>query len=262
MTASVLEARALQHSLGGRPVITGFDGQLRAGELVGLLGANGSGKSTLLRLLGGLLPPDQGEVLLDSRSLSDLTAARRARRIAWLAQTRHCPWPLRVDELVALGRLPHRAPWASLTDADQAAVSAALRACEVEDMRHRLVTSLSGGELARVLLARALSVGADVLLADEPVAGLDPAHQLQVMQTLHEQARQGRAVLVVLHDLSLARRYCDRLWLLHEGHLIASGEPDAVLSDAHLATAFCVTVLRDAASGMLQPLNRLETRGE
>lgn len=225
-------------------VVEGFSAQLNGGECVGLLGANGVGKSSLLRVLAAVEQPAAGIVLLNDGPLREYTDKQRARQIAYMAQQRYCPWPILVSELVALGRLPQRARWAKISDEDMQAIDSAMLRCEVQSLHDRPVNTLSGGELARVLLARTLAVGADCLLVDEPTAGLDPAHQLQVMSVLKQEAQNGTAVLAVIHDLSLAAQYCDRIWLLHDQGLLASGQPDEVLSDNNLALAYGVKVSR------------------
>jgi iron complex transport system ATP-binding protein len=160
-------------------------------------------------------------------------------------------WPLTVEHLVGLGRLPYRRLWRQDTNADARAVTAALRATETEALRDRTLATLSGGERMRVLLARALAVEAAALVADEPIAALDPYHQLQVMEVLRETTRQGMLVVVVLHDLTLAARFCDRLVLLDAGCVVADGAPEAVLSAAHLTRVYRVTVVRDTYQGAL-----------
>ncbi|HXG28067.1 MAG TPA: ABC transporter ATP-binding protein, partial [Nevskiales bacterium] len=169
-----------------------------------------------------------------------------------------CHWPMPVAQVVALGRLPHRAPWARVPPADAAAVQRALQAADVAHLADRPVTQLSGGERARVLLARALAVEARVLLADEPTAGLDPAHQLGVMEVLRRRAQSGAGVVVVLHDLTLAARFCDRLLLLGEGRVVADGAAEQVLTEQNLAQVYGIEAHRAAgAEGLLVvPLRR------
>lgn len=235
---SGLRAEQLRLTLGGRSVLRGLSCELKAGEMLGVLGANGAGKTSLLRVLAGLLSPDAGQVLLDDRALSMLTPAQRAREIGYLPQSRECHWPLAVRELVTLGRLPQRAPWARLTAQDQLAIDAALGAADVTHLVERPITEISGGERARALLARVLAGEPRILLADEPTAGLDPAHQLQVMSLLRARAAAGYAVAVTLHDLTLAAQHCDRLLLLHEGVVLAEGSAETVFSDLNLETAY------------------------
>ena len=146
-------------------------------------------------------------------------------------------------QLVALGRLPHRQPFARVALSDETAIDAAMRDCEVDALVERTVTQLSGGERARVLLARALAAEAPILFADEPFAQLDPSHQLHAMEVLKGVARRGTLVLVVLHDLSIAARFCDRIVLLSAGRLVADGPPDAVLTREILNRTFGVDAL-------------------
>jgi iron complex transport system ATP-binding protein len=222
-----------------------MDLELNAGEVLGLIGPNGAGKSTLLRSLGQL-QPHQGQVSLDGACLHQLGRLEQARRVAYLAQGEQVNWPLTVRDFVALGRFPHQhgLGWFSRRcPADQAAIDQSLNQTDLLAMQHRPVNELSGGERARARLARVLAVEADVLLADEPVAALDPFHQLSVMNVLRQQSDQGRSVVVVLHDLTLASRFCDRLLLMHQGRVIASGEPRRVLTPKHLQQVYKVQAM-------------------
>jgi iron complex transport system ATP-binding protein len=257
---SGLRCQFLTVTLGGRAVLSEVDVALRHGTLVGLIGPNGAGKTTLLRALAGLVQPEQGRVLLDGKPLDETPRKLRARRIAYLPQGQRVDWPLSVRRLVELGRLPHLEPWASPGGADRAAVEEALRATETEALSERAVTTLSGGERARVLLARCLAGDPGILLADEPVAGLDPYHALKVMELLSQRAAAGMAVLVVLHDLALAVRFCNELVLLSEGHVEASGAPLEVLSPARLARSYGIRAHYGEAEGFsfLVPWARLD----
>jgi len=230
--------------LGGRVVLDRVDAAVEGGELVGLIGPNGAGKTSLLRVFAHLLAPAAGAVRCDGRPLDSYAPAERARRIAYLAQGPEVHWPMVVEKLVALGRLPHRGSWERLSSTDQDAVENAMQATDVVAFRDQTLATLSGGERMRVLLARALAVEAPILLTDEPVAALDPFHQLQVMEVLKRTARQGKAVVAVLHDLALAARFCDRLLLLHRGAVLAEGPPSTVLDERNLETAFSVGFVR------------------
>ena len=213
---------------------------LHPGEIVGLIGPNGAGKSTLLKAIAGLLPLSNGAVRYDGAPASQ---TRLARRLSYLAQDGEVHWPLRVDEVVRLGRLPHRTPFAGESAGDRAAIERAMALAEVARFRARAVRSLSGGERMRVLLARALAVEAEVLLADEPVAAVDLLHQLRIMDLLRQVGQAGKCVVVVLHDLALATRFCTRLVLLAEGRKMLDGAP-ADLTDAIIRRAYGVSTLR------------------
>jgi iron complex transport system ATP-binding protein len=239
-----LVARGITVRLGGCIVLDGIDAAVEAGELLGLIGPNGAGKTSLLRVFAHLLPCAGGMVSCDGRPLGDYKLTERARRIAYLAQGAEVHWPMTVEKLVALGRLPHRSSWGQLSAADHNAIENAMRSTDVVAFRDRTMATLSGGERMRVLLARALAVEAPILLADEPVAALDPFHQLQVMGILKEVARHGSAVVAVLHDLTLAARFCDRLLLLHRGAILAAGPPASVLDERNLETAYSVAFVR------------------
>jgi iron complex transport system ATP-binding protein len=235
---SLVELKAMSVDIGGRRVVDGVSFALEGGGVTGLIGPNGAGKTTVMRAIAQLLPLAQGEILLNGRSATTYSAAERARHIAYLPQGGQIHWPLVVRRLVALGRFPHLTAFGALSEKDNITVNAALEDCDVLGLADRPVTSLSGGERSLVLLARALAVRAPLLLADEPAASLDPAHQIQVMERLRSEAAGGRAVLVVLHDLPLATRYCDRLILISRGKVVADGTEEAVLTPARLAEVY------------------------
>ncbi|MEW7981834.1 MAG: ABC transporter ATP-binding protein [gamma proteobacterium symbiont of Phacoides pectinatus] len=238
---SLLKGSAVCVTLGDHPVLRGVDIELRSGELLGLIGPNGAGKSTLLRALAGLQVLHGGAVALDGVPLERSGPQLRARAMAYLAQNGEAHWPIEVERLVALGRTPHLTPWQRPGDKDRAAVLRALEQTDTLGLRERLFTTLSGGERMRVLLARALAVQPRVILADEPVAALDPAHQLEVMALLRAHCEGGGAALVVLHDLTLGGHFCHRLQLLHQGRALAEGRPDEVLTRENLERAYGIT---------------------
>jgi iron complex transport system ATP-binding protein len=255
-----IRCEGLSVDLGGRRVLDGVDLTLEAGALIGVIGPNGAGKSTLARAALGLVPAAAGRVLAGEEDVAHARPADLARRIAYLPQGRELHWPLSVERLVALGRLPHLAPFSRIGAADEAAIAAALAETGMTALRDRVATALSGGERARAMLARALATGAPALIADEPLAALDPGHQIEVMALLQRRARAGGLVVVVLHDLSIAARFCDRLVLLDRGRLVADGAPEAVLTDARLAEVYGISAWRGAADGrpLLVPLARID----
>ena len=239
---SRLEWRDVSLTRQGLPILDKISVSVSAGEMIGLIGPNGAGKTALLRLAVGLDRPEGGDVLIDGTPIRGLSAAERARRLAYLPQQPETAWPITVAQAVALGRLPHG-------DSKQEAVDSALEAVGMAHLADRPLTRLSGGERALVLLARALAVEAGLLLLDEPTANLDPAHQLRVMEVLRSRADHGDAVVVVMHDLSLATRSCDRLAVVHQGKLAADGAPGAILDDPLLRDVFSITVERGQMEG-------------
>lgn len=225
--------------LGGRLVVDGVSATLTRG-LVGVLGPNGAGKSSLVRAALGLVPAT-GRVAIDDPV---------ARTVAYLPQGGAIHWPLTARRLVGLGRLPHLGPLGRLSAEDQAAVERAMAAADVAHLAERDATTLSGGERARVLLARALATEAPALIVDEPLAALDPAHALGVMALLRRQADAGALVVAVLHDLGLAARHCDRVLLMDGGRLVADGAPADVLTRERIAQVYRVDAWVGEAEGV------------
>ena len=242
---------------GGATILDGVSLEARPGEVLGIVGPNGAGKTTLLRCAAGLDGLSSGAILLGDEPIAAMPARMRARRVAFLPQQAEVAWPMRVDAAVALGRLPHDAARDAMRD--RAAATQALEAVGMAGAAARSVDTLSGGERALVLLARALAVEAGVLLLDEPCAALDPSRQLAAMELFRRVAGEGRAVCVVLHDLGLAARHCDRVALLHGGRLAALGAPDEALGDAALAQAYGIRAVRMRIEGqaLLAPWERL-----
>ncbi len=241
--------------LGARLAVDRVSARFVPGRVTAVLGPNGSGKTTLLRALAGLLAPESGEASLDAQPVQAFDARERARLIGYLPQGGAVHWRITAAELVALGRLPHRAPFAGASVHDLEAVMAALAAADTVSFADRPVDTLSGGERARVLLARVLAGEPRWLLADEPLASLDPAHQLDLLDRLREAAGQGMGVVIVLHDLAHAARVADDVLLLREGGLVASGPTDAVLVPDRLREAFGVEVeLVDLPGGRRVPM--------
>jgi len=218
-----VEIEALSVHRSGRPLVEAASLSLAPGEVLALIGPNGAGKSTLLRAAAGLIPRSGGRISVSGSPLEALDGRERARRIAYLPQERRIEWDISVKEVVALGRLPHAPPFGA--EAEDPVVSRIMDLCGIGGLRGRSALSLSGGEAARVLLARALAAEAPFLFADEPIAQLDPFHQLQVMEILRACAGAGSGVLIVLHDLVLAARFADRIAVMAGGRIVVAGSP-------------------------------------
>lgn len=228
---------------GGRTIVSDAALTLNAGELTVLAGPNGAGKTTLARAMAGLISSD-GAIAFGGVALGSMTARSRARALAYLPQGHEFHWPMSVEHIVALGREPHADPFAQPTATDRAAIIHAMESTTVIDLAERNVTTLSGGERARVALARALATEAAVLIADEPIASLDERHQLVVMQLLQDIAHAGTAVLAIIHDLTLATRFADRVVLMNEGRIVANDSPRQALTAERIAQVFGISVHR------------------
>jgi iron complex transport system ATP-binding protein len=246
---STLAFDAVRAGYRGRVALDGVTAEFARGAVTGLVGPNGAGKTTLLRAALGIVPVLGGAVRLDGRPVADWSREGLARTIAYLPQGADAHWPLAARRLVALGRLPHRAAFASLSADDEKAIDDALGRCDALDFADRRIDELSSGERARVLLARALATQSPILLADEPAAHLDPSHQLRLMELLREEARRGATVVVTLHDLALASRYCDQVMVLDGGRLVRTGAPQDALSAAVLHDVFGVEAWNATLAG-------------
>ena len=247
---SLLAVQDLALAHGRRAVLGQVSCALGPGELVAVVGRNGSGKSTLLRALAGLQPPRRGRIVLAGRPLHDLPAPERARHLAFLPQDRLIHWSLPVRDVVLLGRTPHRTAFGPPSADDVRIVEEEVSRLGLATLAGRPADQLSGGERARVLLARALAQRTEVLVADEPTAGLDPAQELRVMEILAGRAREGSLVLVALHDLSLVCRWCSRVLMLHDGGLVADGPPAEVMTPAQLREIYGVDFALSVSGGM------------
>ena len=234
---SILNADGLTVRLGDSTIVYDASVSLRGSELTALVGPNGAGKTTLMRALAGLVPAE-GSITVSGQPLASMKPRHRARAVAYLPQGHIFHWPMPVTDIVMLGRAPHADAFSVPTTEDRAAVESALATTETLAFAERAVTTLSGGEKARVALARALATQASVLLADEPTAALDPRHQLVVMELLRDAARNGSAILAIMHDLTLAARFADRVLVMNRGRIVAEGAPDDALAPERLASVF------------------------
>lgn len=248
---SGLSCAGLGVIIGSKTVLGGIDLSLERGVVTAVVGPNGAGKSTLLSCLAGLRTPTSGGVRLDGADLFAMKPRERARRLAFLPQTPEIAWSVEARTLVELGRTPFVGARGQTAE-DRSAVDRAMAAAGVEAFAHRLVDSLSGGERARVLIARALAGEPEWLLADEPMTGLDPAHQLDAATLFRRMAEEGAGVVLTLHDLSLAVRMADRIVVLAEGGVVADAAAGEVLTPGLLKRVYGVeAVVTEGPGGPL-----------
>ena len=225
---------------GGRAIVDDVSCDLAPGMFVAVVGANGAGKSTLLSVLAGLLAPDVGETTLDGTPLSKLPRRELARRRAYLPQNPRAEWPISVERLVALGLTPQLPAFGGLPGGFEPRLTQAIEACDLMAQRHQPATTLSGGELSRAMLARALIGDPEVLVADEPMAGLDPRHALDTVARLAALAADGKLVVASIHDLTMTLRHTSHLLALHNGRLAAFGPTAEALTPALIRQVFDV----------------------
>jgi iron complex transport system ATP-binding protein len=236
-----ISAQSIRVLRAGRVILDDVSVSATAGEFVAVIGPNGAGKSTLLSVLAGLLSPDQGTVSLNDRALVDCTLRDLARQRAFLPQNPRCDWPLPVHRLVGLGLTPMLPAFGDFSASDIARIDSALVACDLTAQRDQPATTLSGGELARAMLARALVADPAVLIVDEPLTGLDPRHAQDAARRLQQLAEgQGKLVIASIHDLNIALRRASRIWALRGGRLMAIGTPVEVIRPALLRELFDV----------------------
>jgi len=237
MPSPILLADRLHVALDAKPILHEIGFTIEAGTWVGLLGANGSGKTTLLRAISGVLPYT-GTLALDGRAVATWKPRELARRLAFVRQSVALSFDFSVQELVLLGRAPHKGWLEPYAQADRQQMQHALAEVDLQGFQDRSMLSLSGGEQQRVLLAQAFVQEPDLLLLDEPTAHLDVHHQFEFMQHVDTLVQQGRTVIAAFHDLELAARYADQLLVLDQGRLVAAGPPHDVLTTALLSDVF------------------------
>jgi iron complex transport system ATP-binding protein len=236
-------------SITGKVILESINLELNSGELVVLLGANGAGKSSLLRSALGLAQVSIGESLIDEQLVTTLSSANRAKKVAYLPQKRPLAWPIKVFDVVSLGRYAYGVNLGRLKNDDLEFVEAAITSCGLEQLRNRRVDTLSGGEAARVHVARAFAANAALLLADEPTAALDPKHQLHVMQLIRRYVDMGGGALVVGHEASLAARFADRLVWMREGKIVEDGTVKETMTAAMMANIYGVSAQISEVAG-------------
>lgn len=237
------QVKQIDAGYGSRPVLHGIDVELHRGELVGVIGPNGCGKSTLLRVMTGLLAPGYGEIFLEEKPLARYSRREIAQVVAVVPQS-HAPlFAFTVREVVEMGRSPWQHGWNVSTAQDDRMVTEAIERCDLRGLEERPVNELSGGELQRVAVARAVAQGTPVLLLDEPTAHLDLGHQLAIFKLIRNLAHDCKvAVLCISHDLHLAPEYCDRLVLMGKGKVYAQGTPKEIITRQNLKAIYGVDV--------------------
>lgn len=241
MSAARLVTTDVSVILGGKTVVQNATLACDAGQFVALVGPNGAGKTSLLRAIARLVPAT-GKIVIEGQTLASLSIRERAKLIAYLPQGHAVHWPLAARDIVALGRYPHGVnDPARMQAADRDIVNQAMARTQTLDFADRPVQSLSGGEKARVMLARVFAMQAPLLLADEPTAALDPRHQIAIMQALKDESGRGALVIAVTHDIGLAARLADTLILMDKGQIVAQGTPDTVLTPDSLAEVYGIS---------------------
>lgn len=230
----LIEVKNLSLTINNNRILSDISLSFGKGEIVGLIGPNGAGKTTLLKILANIQKDFQGEYQLNGKPVNNYSARELARSFGYLAQDATAHWPLKVRKLIELGRLPFQGMASNLTREDIAAVEFAGKQTEVGHLLDRITTNLSGGERTRVFLARMFAANPGIIFADEPIAALDPYHQLHIMEILRDHARHGGTVIIVLHDLNMASRFCDRLVLLDKGRVAGTGNVEDLLKNSLL----------------------------
>lgn len=265
--AHVFEIGGLEFQYPGshRHALHGVDAAVRTGSFYAVIGPNGSGKTTLLKLLLAVLRPGAGRIAFDGRDVRSWPRREIARRIGVVSQVEEMPFPLKVRELVAMGRYPHLGPWRRAGHGDEMAIEAAMERCQMSEMAARTMDRLSGGERQRARLARALAQSPSTLVLDEPTASLDIAHEMSIFELLADLVkRDGRTVVIVTHNLNLASRYADELLFLDEGRVVSEGRPVDVLTESSIESAYHWPIRvvphpgpgADAGAPQITPLSR------
>lgn len=265
MTPPAFSLQQLGYAIDQARILHNISGDIQASQWVGILGPNGAGKSTLLRILAGVLTPSTGQVLLEGRALHEWPAIERAQRLAFVPQRTDLSFPFQVREVVEMGRTPYLRRWQTESAEDERIVQTVMVETETTHLARRDVTTLSGGELQRVTLARALAQQPDFLLLDEPTASLDLRHQFDVVEILEDLMKQGVTVLTALHDLNLAAAVCSTIILLRGGQLYAIGSPEEVLTVEIIRDVYEVDVViqhnTEAAALQIVPVRAAGSTG-
>jgi len=248
---SFMKVSGLSYGVNGKTIVADASFEIKRNEFLGIVGPNGAGKSTLLRLLTRIIHPSGGNILLDGKDISRYQAKELYRKISFLPQSSYFDFPLSVLEVVLMGRYPYLGIFDSETKEDIKHAENCLSLMDMDGFSRRKVTTLSGGEQQRALIARVLAQETDFIFLDEPSSHLDIHHKFALMELLRSVAQKGKGVAVILHDLGLASRFCDRILVLESGRIKALGEPSRVLSEELLSSVFKVRGSWDPGSGNL-----------
>jgi iron complex transport system ATP-binding protein len=238
--AEGLSAEGVVVKRGHRTILDGVTVRVAPGELLSIVGPNGSGKSSLLRVLAGIWKPDEGAARIGHKPLSEFGRRELAQQVAFVAQDTRMDFAFTVEEIVAMGRHPHRGRFERASAEDRRAIDAAIASCDIEHLRGRFVNALSGGERQRVALARSLAVEPEIILLDEPTASLDIQHGLEILELCRDLAKAGKMIVLATHDLNAVARYATTVVLIHSGRIAYSGNCDGILESEVLGQVFGV----------------------
>lgn len=237
MTA-ILQIRDLTFKRGNRIIVNHMNLSFKAGQFIGLIGPNGTGKSTFLRLLAKLLKPHSGSVQFCNKNLNKMNDLEVAKAITYMPQTTILEYQFTVEQIVMMGRHPHRKKWQLSQKQDYKIVEDAMKQTGIYHLKDRYITTLSGGERQLVFLAKAITQKSEVILLDEPTSDLDIYHQVQISEIICRLAEEGKTVVAAIHDINLAARYCNRLLLLRDGEIVACAAPEEAITEANLRKVF------------------------
>ncbi len=234
----IMQLRDVSFARGSRAVIQSVNLTLHSGQFIGLIGPNGTGKSTLLRIMARLLKPDEGFIELNGVLLKNMSDIEVAKAVTYMPQSTVLEYEFTVEQIVQMGRHPHRKKWQGTQKEDLRITNMAMELTGIMHLKKRLITTLSGGERQLVFLARSIAQQSQVILLDEPTSDLDIYHQVQICEVIEQLVQEGKTVIAAIHDINLAARYCDRVLLLHNGSIIGYDEPGKIITAENILRVF------------------------